>query len=186
MDQGEPVRRPAVAFGARRQHRRVLRRGALADDVADQRDLAAVREVDFVARLPARTIDDNVVAQVAAPGAALDQVPPVAAVEAAAANRQRGHRAGVEQVRKRRGLVRGEPADAVLDRQHGLRVVGGEDAVLVVEERAVEEVEPPALEADAGAVAVGHARTAELDVADAEIAVAERGDLAHLGAVDEV
>ncbi len=133
----------------------------------------AVGQVDLVRGLALRAVVEQVVADVVVARARLEQVAAVALVEAAAADLEAGDAADVEQVRQIRPCARRLGEQAVADDELGVVEVGGEDAVLVVHEGAVAHLEPPALEADAGTVAVGGAVAAELDVVDEEVAVGD-------------
>src|SRR6185369_7406044 len=62
-----------------------------------------------------------------------------------------------------------------------VRVVAGEDAHLVVLEAAAAQIQAALLDADAGAVAMGHPGAEEGDVVDAEVAVTDHPDGLVLG-----
>lgn len=173
---GEGVVGPDVAFGAVRDEYRVLRPGALANGVAgDVRD-AAVGQVDLVGGLAARTVDDVVIADIAAAGARLDQVTAIAVLETAAGDGNTGDAADVEQMRQRVHLARCVGEAAVLDGEFGIAVVAGENAHLIVDESAVVQGQLAAFETDAGPVAGRDARAAEFDVLDVDVAVADDPD----------
>jgi hypothetical protein len=90
-------------------------------------------------------------------------------------------RPGVQQVRQTAVHLRGLSELAVDDLELGLGVVARQQADLVVVEGAAHHLQPAALEADAGAVAVGRARAAELDVLDQHLAAAHDQDALALG-----
>ena len=77
----------------------------------------------------------------------------------------------VQQVRQAADVARRGRELAVLDRQLGVADIAGQQPVLVVVEAAAPDGQLAFLEADAGAVAVGHAAAAELDVVDLDVTV---------------
>ena len=181
MGEVERALGPGVAFGAIGDHHGVLRSGALADDVADDERASAIGQVDLVRGLALRSVVEQVVADVVVARARLEQVAAVALVEAAAVDLEARDAADVEEVGQISALPRRLCEQAVADHELGVVEVGGKDAILVVDEDAVEDFQPATLEADAGTVVVGGPCAAELDVVDEEVAVADHPDRLALG-----
>jgi len=102
-------------------------------------------------------------------------------VKAAAADLKTSDATDIKQMRQPLLMLRCLGEQAVLNAEFGVGKVGGEDADLVVDEGTVADLQLAAFEPNPGAVAVRHAGTAEFDVVDAEVAVADDPDRFTLG-----
>lgn len=138
------------------------------DEVADDQVVAAIRELELVRGVAGQAVVEAVVQDVVVQRASLHQVPAPALAEAAAGEREAADRADVEQVMQQAFVVRRFAELAVLHREFQARVVGCEQAHLVVEESTAPHLEAAALEADARAVAGGNPGAAEFEVLDDE------------------
>src|SRR5690606_36442576 len=120
-------------------------------------------------------IGDPVVLDHVLAGAALQQVPDAPVAKPASADLDPRDSPGVEAmaVPVAVSVAREERA---FDDERRSAVVRRQDSVLVVEEARVAHDERSMLEADAGAVAVGHARADEVEAFDLEVPVADHPD----------
>ena len=147
----------------------------LDDVVADDAD-AAIGQIDAVAGRAAPVVDARI-GDGGGQRTALDLVTDIGVVEVAVVDDQRGDLVDIEVVRIAiAGAVVGEfrPDDA--DRAGGRTV--RQEAVLVVEEVAVDDDQVAAFVADARAVPVGYGCTGETQVLDRDVALGDEDALA--------
>ena len=141
IDQGvvhevELVVGPIESLGAVRHDMRIFCGGGLLDQVAHDDGDATGWELQLVAGLAAQTVVQPVVDDDVAPGTAFEQVALPGVVKPAALHPQAGDSANIKVVAHAVAMT--VVAEfTVLDVQHGLPVVAGEDAVLVAAEGTV-------------------------------------------------
>lgn len=180
VNQVEHVERCLVALGAEGDDVGVLGLRALFDQIADHVGDAAVGKLQLVAGVTTGLIAEAVVEDEVLERPALEQVAAARMVRIGAGHAQASDVADVDIVGA--AVARAVVAELrVFDIQRHIRVAAGEDAVFIVLELAVPDDQLPAFEADAGAVVVGHARAAKLQVLDRDAAAAHHPDALSLG-----
>ncbi len=159
----------------------ILRLRPLLDDVVRDDGVAAIGQVDVIARRAGGPVDNTIVLDDGVGGAALDLVTDDGAGEEAVGDRQGGDVTDVEIVCLAvAGAVVGEFRMIDGDGADGrrARIGAAEQAVLVVMEVVVVEGEIAGLVANARTIAVGHGGAGERHIVDGDVGVGREDRLA--------
>ena len=140
---------------------RVFGLNTLLDDVAHHIGQAATGKLQLVAGAPAGSVGQPVVENLVHGSPAFKQMPHLGMVKIAAANGQPANGPHVNVVALPIAITVMAKL-AVLNFQHRVKLVPRENAILVVGKRAIAHLQKPALKADAGTVAVRHARACKV------------------------